>query len=128
MRLLADAHTVVWAVDDPPKLSPAAVAALQDPANELLLGAGTLWEIGVKVGLGKLSLSMPYRQWMNKAIADLGAIVLPITVEQIDVQTTLPRHHRDPFDRLLVAQSMVEKAPIVGADATFDQYGVTRIW
>jgi PIN domain nuclease of toxin-antitoxin system len=80
------------------------------------------------VGLSKLSLSMPYHPWMNKAIADLGATVLPITVEHVDVQAGLPQHHRDPFDRLLAAQALVEKVSLVSADAIFDQYGVTRIW
>ena len=128
MRLLLDSHAVIWAVDDPSKLSRPAVAALEDPANELLLSAGTVWEIGIKVGLNKLSLSMPYRQWMNKAIADLGLTLLPITVEYADVQAGLPRHHGDPFDRLLAAQAQVENVSLVSADAVFDQYGVNRIW
>ncbi len=128
MRLLVDAHSVVWAVDDPSKLSPHAVAALQDPANELLVSAGTIWEISIKVGLKKLSLSLPFQQWMNKAIADLGATVLPITVEYADMQTGLPHHHRDPFDRLLVAQAMFEKLSLVSGDAIFDQYGISRLW
>src|SRR5690348_14417300 len=124
MRLLVDAHAVIWAVDDPSKLSPQAVTALQDPANELLIGAGTVWEIGIKVGLGKLALSVPYRPWMNRAFADLDAALLPITVEHVDVQAGLPQHHRDPFDRLLAAQALVEKVPLVSADALFDQYQV----
>ncbi|HUT13698.1 MAG TPA: type II toxin-antitoxin system VapC family toxin [Thermoguttaceae bacterium] len=128
MRLLVDTHTVIWAVDDPPKLSPHAVTALEDPGNELLLSAGTIWEIGIKVGLKKLSLSMPYRQWMNKAIADLGLTLLPITVEYADAEAGLPRHHGDPFDRLLAAQAQVENVSLVSADAVFDQYGVHRIW
>ena len=77
MRLLVDAHTVIWAVDDPSKLSRQAVTALQNPGNDLLLSAGTIWEIAIKVGLGKLSLSMPYRDWMDQAITDLGMTVLP---------------------------------------------------
>ena len=108
MRLLVDAHTVIWAVDDPSKLSRQVVTALQDPGNDLLLSAGTIWEIAIKVGLGKLSLSMPYRDWMDQAITDLGMTVLPITVEYADAQGNLPKHHGDPFDRLLVAQARVE--------------------
>jgi PIN domain nuclease of toxin-antitoxin system len=77
VRLLVDAHAFIWAVDDPSKLGTQAVTALQDPGNDLLLSAGTIWEIAIKVGLGKLSLSMPYRQWMNQAITDLGITVLP---------------------------------------------------
>ena len=128
MKLLVDAHTLIWAVDDPSKLGPQAVTALQDPANDLLLSAGTIWEIAIKVGLKKLSLSMPYKQWVTKAMAYLGMTVLPITVEYADVQAGLPNHHRDPFDRMLVAQSQVENIHLVSADPVFDQYGINRLW
>ena len=128
MKLLLDTHTLIWAVDDPSKLGPQAVTALQDPANDLLLSAATIWEIAIKVGLKKLSLSMPYKQWVTKAMADLGMTVLPITVEYADVQAGLPNHHRDPFDRMLVAQSQVENIHLVSADPVFDQYGINRLW
>jgi PIN domain nuclease of toxin-antitoxin system len=71
LKVLLDAHTLIWAVDDPSKLGRQAVTALQYPANDLLISAGTIWEIAIKVGLGKLSLSMPYRQWMLQTMADL---------------------------------------------------------
>jgi PIN domain nuclease of toxin-antitoxin system len=128
VKLLVDAHTLIWAVDDPSKLGRQAVTALQDPGNDLILSAGTIWEIAIKVGLGKLSLSMPYREWMNQAITDLGMAVLPITVEYADVQGNLPRHHGDPFDRLLVAQAQVENMALVSADPGFDPYGINRLW
>jgi PIN domain nuclease of toxin-antitoxin system len=126
--VLLDTHTLIWAVDDPARLTPAAVVALQDPANQLLVSAATVWEVAIKVGVGKLTLSGPYRQWMTKALADLGAAVLPVTVEYADVLAGLPFHHRDPFDRLLVAQALVETVPVVSGDAQFDAYGVTRVW
>jgi PIN domain nuclease of toxin-antitoxin system len=128
MKLLVDSHAVIWAVDDPTKLSSHAAKAIEDPANDLLVSAGTIWEIAIKVGLKKLSLSMPYRQWMNKAIVDLGLILLPVTVEYADAQAGLPRHHGDPFDRLLAAQAQVENISLVSADAVFDQYGLKRVW
>jgi PIN domain nuclease of toxin-antitoxin system len=128
MKLLVDAHAIIWAVDDPSRLAPDAAAALRDPANELLVSAGTVWEISIKVGLKKLSLSMPYRQWMNKAVADLGLTMMPITVEYADVQAGLPHHHGDPFDRLLAAQALAENLSLVSADSVFDTYGVKRIW
>jgi len=128
VRYLLDAHSLIWYVDQDHRLSPASHAAITDPNNELLLSAGTIWEIALKLALKKLSLSMPFRQWMNKAISDLGLALLPVTVEYADVLVGLPQHHRDPFDRLLVAQAMVENVGIISADAVFDQYGVSRVW
>ncbi|HET6883399.1 MAG TPA: type II toxin-antitoxin system VapC family toxin [Pirellulales bacterium] len=128
MRLLVDAHCLIWAVDDPAKLTRAASVALGDAANELLIGAGTMWELSIKTGLGKLALSSPFRQWMEQAIADLDLTVTPISLEHCHVQASLPFHHRDPFDRLLAAQSLTEGVQVVSADAIFDQYGVGRIW
>ncbi len=128
MRALIDAHALIWYVDQDHLLSPKAHAAITDPANDLLLSAGSIWEIAIKVGLKKLTLSQPFRPWMEKAMADLGVAVLPITVESADVQAQLPNHHRDPFDRLLVAQAQVESVSVVSADAILDQYGINRIW
>jgi len=78
VRLLLDAHTLIWSADDPSKLGSAAASALRDPRNDLLLSTATIWEIAIKVGLSKLSLSMPYQSWMNRAIADLGIALLEI--------------------------------------------------
>jgi PIN domain nuclease of toxin-antitoxin system len=128
MRVLIDAHTLLWAVDDLSQLSLPALTALQDLANDLFVSAGTIWELAIKVGLRKLTLSRPYRPWIEQALADLGATVLPISVAHADAQSALPHHHRDPFDRLLIAQSAVEGMAIIGVDVQFDPYGVVRIW
>ncbi len=128
MRHLLDACSLIWYVDDPQKLSVDGHAAITAGANDLYLSAATVWEISIKVGLGKLKLSAPFRPWIEKAISDLGLILLPITVEVSDEQSRLPRHHGDPFDRLLVATCRVENLSVVSADAIFDQYGVTRVW
>lgn len=85
-------------------------------------------EIAIKAGLGKLTLSVPYREWMDRAIADLGSTILQITVEYADVQTELPNHHRDPFDRMLIAQAMAERIALVANEEMFDHYGVSRLW
>ncbi len=115
-------------MDQDSLLSRPSHAAIADPVNELLVSAATVWEIAIKLGLGKLSLSMPYRLWMNQALAGLQASLLPITVDYAERQAELPSHHRDPFDRLLIAQALVEEVPVVSADTTFEQYGVVRIW
>lgn len=128
MRLLIDSHALIWYVDQHQQLSSASHAAMSDPANELLLSAGSIWEIAIKIGLGKLVLTQPYLLWMSQALTDLGITVLPVTVEYADAQASLPRHHSDPFDRLIVAQALVEKVSIVSADASIDAYGITRLW
>lgn len=128
MKLLLDSHVVIWWVDQYRLISPAARAAVADPKNELIISAATIWEIGIKVGIGRLKLSRPYRDWMNQAITDLRAAILPISVEYADVQANLPPHHGDPFDRLLVAQSEAEKISLVSNDVIFDRYGVSRVW
>ena len=128
MKVLLDTHAFIWWVDQDHLLGAAAHAATTDPANDLLLSAATIWKIAIKVGLGKLSLSMPYKQWMNRATVGVGVTVLPIAVEYADVQTTLPLYHRDPFDRMLIAEAQVENVPLISRDATFDQYGVSRLW
>src|SRR5437588_8793772 len=102
-------------MDDPPRLSGPATTALQDPANELLLSAATVWELAIKIGQRKLTLSLPYRQWMEKAIADLQLPILPVTVEYAELQAGLPTHHKDPFDRLIIAQALVDGLSVVCA-------------
>jgi PIN domain nuclease of toxin-antitoxin system len=128
VRLLLDSHTLIWAADDPAQLTAVAQGLLQDPAHDRLLSAASLWEIAIKFSLGRLPLSMPYRQWMDKAIADLGLVILPISLDHAEQQAGLPWHHRDPFDRLLVAQAKVEGVPLVSADAALDAYGISRLW
>jgi PIN domain nuclease of toxin-antitoxin system len=128
MRVLIDSHALIWYVDQYNLLSLASHAAISDPTNDLLLSAGSIWEIGIKVGLGKLVLTQPFKPWMNQAISDLDVTVLPLSVEYVDVQSNLPRHHGDPFDRLIVAQAIIEEVPIISADANLDAYGITRVW
>lgn len=105
-----------------------ASAELRNKGNGLYVSAATIWELSIKSGIGKLNLSQAFRPWMEKAMSDLGATVLPITIETADLHSSLPPHHRDPFDRMLAAQSITESMPLVSSDAIFDQYGVQRIW
>jgi len=128
VRILLDTHALFWSVEDPSKLSTAALTAIQDPNTFRLLSAATIWELAIKVGLGKLQLSLPFRPWMEKAISDLKLDILHVTVEYAERQAALPPHHKDPFDRMLIAQSLVERIRIVSIDTLFDAYGVTRLW
>lgn len=126
--MLVDSHALLWAMDDPSLLSQMARVALEDPRNDLLLSAATIWELSIKVGLGKLVLGLPFKQWMETAVADLALTILPITIAYAERQASLPGHHRDPFDRLIIAQALAEAIPVVCADESFDAYGVSRVW
>ena len=128
MRLLLDTHAILWFVWAHPNLSPAASRLLADPINSLLVSAGSIWEIAIKVSLGKLTLATPYEEFMHGVIKENGFEILPITVTHAHVLTTLPFHHRDPFDRLMVAQALTEGLPIISADTAFDLYPVERLW
>jgi PIN domain nuclease of toxin-antitoxin system len=127
MRLLVDTHAMIWYVDQDQLLSPVAHAAITDPNNDLLVSAASIWELGIKVDVGKLKLSDSYGVWTNRALNALRATILPITVDYVDRQSTLPDHHSDPFDRLLIAQSLVDSIPVVSNDVQFDAYQVQRI-
>ena len=128
MRYLLDTHTLIWSQDDTSKLPAAVTAALSDPAHDRLLSIVTVWEIGIKVALGKLTLSKPFRVWVQTASTDLVLTELPIALEHVERQMNLPFHHRDPFDRLLAAQSLSDNIPLISGDTVFDAYGVQRIW
>jgi PIN domain nuclease of toxin-antitoxin system len=98
-----DSHALIWYVDQDKLLSLTSHAAISDPANDLLLSAGSIWEIGIKIGLGKLLLTQPFKRWMNQAISDLDVTVLPLSVEYVDVQsnsqTSVRSFNRGPGNR-----------------------------
>jgi PIN domain nuclease of toxin-antitoxin system len=131
MKLLLDTHTFLWHADASPQMSPTATALLVDPANELLLTMASVWEIAIKVGLKKLTLSSPYALFMTKAITGYRIAVLPISFEDCVEYEALPfplPKHRDPFDRLIITQARRYSVCVVGADGNFDSYGITRLW
>jgi PIN domain nuclease of toxin-antitoxin system len=125
--LIIDTHALIWAIDDPSQLTPVAATAMQN-AKHRFVSIASVWEIAIKVSVGKLQLSLPYRRWIEKAIHDVGASLLPVTLDYCEVQSTLPRRHGDPFDRMIAGQCLCDRLPVVSSDAVFDQYGVTRIW
>jgi len=128
VKLLLDSHSLLWFVWDHPKLSTMARDLMANPRNELLFSMASLWEIAIKVSIGKLTLAEPYDVFMNQVIARNHLVILPITVRHTTMVVSLPFQHRDPFDRLLIAQAMVEQVPIISRDAAFDAYPVTRLW
>ena len=128
MKFLADTHAFLWFVTDSPHLSRRAKAWLEAPDSERWLSIGSLWEIAIKTRLGKLSLEKPFAQFIPEQLARNGFQILHLTVEQTAKVATLPLHHRDPFDRMLVAQCLVEDLPLISSDDLLDAYGIQRLW
>src|SRR4051812_23032203 len=128
MRVLLDTHTFLWFALDDASLGAAARASIVDPGTEKLISPASYWEISIKMSTGKLRLGQPFEQSMHAGIEGNGFTVLPITVKHAAVVATRPFHHRDPFDRLLVAQALAEDIPVATADSVFDRYGVRRVW
>jgi len=128
MRLLLDTHAFLWFVLNDPQLSAGAQSLLIDPANDILVSPASYWEIAIKVRLGKLNLHAPYDDFLQRGIVGNDFDILPIEPRHTSVLTSLPLNHRDPFDRLLIAQARIEAIPIVSMDAAFDLYGIRRLW
>jgi PIN domain nuclease of toxin-antitoxin system len=125
MKLLLDTHTFFWWDSDPGQLSAPALAALRDPANSVWFSVVSVWEIVIKAQLGKLTLRMPFVDIVAQQQAN-GLQVLPATLPHGLAVEALPPVHQDPFDRLLAAQSIVEGAELVSADAIFRHYPVPQ--
>jgi PIN domain nuclease of toxin-antitoxin system len=125
---LLDTHSLLWFLLDDPRLSIPGLATIEDPLNNVEVSPASYWEIAIKIRLGKYSLPEPYQTFMEREIADNDFRILPIEPKHTAMLTTMPLYHRDPFDRLLVAQASIEGIPLVSADARLDAYGITRIW
>jgi PIN domain nuclease of toxin-antitoxin system len=131
VRLLLDMHTLLWHANGDPQMSAAATALLIDPANELFLSTASLWEIAIKMGLKKIALSSPYLAFLSRAIGGYGLTVLPISLEDCAEYERLPfpnPQHRDPFDRMIITHALRNRISVVGTDAAFDSYPITRLW
>jgi PIN domain nuclease of toxin-antitoxin system len=126
--LLLDAHTLLWFCEGSPSLSLPARAAIKDPANEKHVSHATAREIAIKASLGKLKLTVPYEDVFPNAVAANGFLVLPLDFRHLRELLTLPFHHRDPFDRLLIAQAFAEEMTLVSCDPHFQAYGVKVLW
>lgn len=130
MKLLLDTHTFLWfAGRQQYALLPQATKdVLEDEANELFLSYASIWELAIKVSIGKMQLTEPVADLVRFQQAKIGLQLLPFQLAHLDVIESMPFHHKDPFDRLLIAQAQVEALTVVGVDAAFDAYGVNRLW
>jgi PIN domain nuclease of toxin-antitoxin system len=123
-----DTHTLLWFALGDPQISVTALAAIQAQENAKFVSPASYWEVAIKLRIGKFSLNESFETFMQRAIGGNGFSVMPIEVHHTAVLTTLPFHHRDPFDRLLVAQALTEQLAIVSGDPLLDPYGIQRIW
>ena len=128
MILLLDACALLWFLSNDPKLSATAEAAIEDPANVRWLSPISLLEIAIKVRIDKLPLRKPFRMLFPAELLANDIHLLPMEPQHIEPLVTLPFHHKDPFDRLIVATSLVDNLTLVSADATLDAYGIMRLW
>ena len=128
MRLLLDTHALVWYVLGDSKLTATAQAAIQNVSNEVYYSPASYWEIAIKLSLGKYTLNESFDDFLQHAIFDNGFAILPIKPKHAAALARLPFHHKDPFDRMLAAQALVEGTHLVSSDNVFDQYGVPRTW
>ena len=128
MRLLLDTHAFLWFVLNDPQLSGTAAALIAAPANRIEISPASYWEVAIKIRIGKYTLPDPLDVFMKHELAANDFHILHIEPRHTAPLTTLPFHHRDPFDRLLVAQAMTEGIPIVSADSMLDAYPIKRLW
>ena len=128
MHLLLDTHAFLWWTDSNPALSSVARHAIGDEANDCFLSIASCWEMAIKVSLGKLRLSQSVERFVAEQIAANGFQLLTVDFKHAAAVESLPFHHRDPFDRLLVSQSLAENLVLVTADPLMSKYGVSVLW
>lgn len=128
MRLLLDTHAFLWFVLNDSRLSTDAKSLIADPANDIQVSPATYWEIAIKISLNKYSLIDPLDSFMEQQLAANQFHILAIEPRHVGPLVNLPFHHRDPFDRLIIAQAMVENIAVISADKVFDDYSIKRLW
>jgi PIN domain nuclease of toxin-antitoxin system len=126
MKILIDTHVLLWGIQDPAKVSIKVRTLL--PAAEVWISVASLWEIIAKVQIGKLVLPTPVGDYLAEKLKMNGVSVLALNFDHVRRLEEIPLHHRDPFDRILIAQSMEEKLPLVSADPHFEKYPIQLIW
>jgi len=127
MRILLDTHAFIWFAEDDDQLHSNIKRAIEKSANDIFLSIASIWEMAIKIQLNKLKISKSIEEVIELATSN-GFEILPILPEHIIKLTTLAFHHRDPFDRIIIAQGLDENFRIVSKDSIFDEYGVKRLW
>jgi PIN domain nuclease of toxin-antitoxin system len=109
-------------------LSATAKALIADPTNEVVISPASYWEIAIKVSIGKYPMTVPFEQFFMQGVEGNDFSILPIEIRHAAVLASLPMHHKDPFDRMIISQAIAEQMDVVSIDVAFDPYGVTRLW
>ncbi len=128
MKLLLDTHALLWFFSGNDKISETAKLLIENPQNLKFISIATLWEMAIKQSQGKLDLEVTAAQYVKEKLAADDFSLLPVKIAHLELISSLPFHHRDPFDRLLISQSITEQIPILSSDKAFAQYPVKRIW
>lgn len=128
MKILLDTHTLLWFIAGDANLSQTARLAIEDAANEKFVSAASVWEIAIKISIGKMNLQIDFDKLFPHQLDINGFELLPIEIKHSSQTIRLPFHHRDPFDRILIAQATAENMNIVSTDAVFDDYPIKRLW
>ena len=128
MRLLLDTHALIWALAEPEKLSLRARAAIASSANDAFVSMASAWELAILEGLSRVKLGAPLATVFTARLAALRIRLLPIQLQHLAALAVLPQHHRDPFDRLLVATAMAERLTLVSSDARLAAYDAAVLW
>ncbi len=128
MNVLLDTHVLIWWSISPGNLSETVYQLLDDQSNSLFFSLASIWEMQIKLQIGKLTLNLPLPELIENQCQTNGLQLLSIETSHIYALNNLPPHHKDPFDRILIAQAIVETIPIVSIDGIFDNYPIQRLW
>jgi PIN domain nuclease of toxin-antitoxin system len=128
MILLLDTHTLIWFFAGDSQLSNIAQILIEDEDNNKLVSVASIWEMAIKNSKGSLTFDLPFPAYIDQKLSLEDFNLLNIDLDHLNAIVTMPFHHKDPFDRLLIAQAMVERIPILSKDSTFDAYSINRIW
>jgi PIN domain nuclease of toxin-antitoxin system len=128
VKVLLDTHTFIWFIAGSPRLSAPVRAAIESAENDRFLSAASIFEMAIKISLGKLRIEEPLDQLLAREIDSNAFSLLSIEVRHVAMLASLPFHHRDPFDRLLAAQAYTDDMLLLSTDEAFDAYGIRRLW
>ena len=125
---ILDSHALYWFAEDDPKMPPRVKDIIEDEQTEVWVSVVSIWELAIKAANGKLELAAQPEIYFSDLLKKNGFSLLNVTYSHVILAARLPLHHKDPFDRLIIAQSLVEQMPVISVDEIFDSYDVTRIW